>query len=200
MKPNILLDALPDAVKVDGRAFFVDADFRNFIRFEQTMKDTEMDNAKKVLLTLERFYGENIPHDVAGAFHAILWLYQLGEDVETKKKRVVKNGDVELRPKMIYDFDFDAPYIFSAFLTQYGVDLNEIPFLHWWKFHAMFQGLGEDIKICQIMSYRATDLGKIKDQKERSRIAKLKRIYALPQNLTYEEKVAQAGAAFGGFM
>ena len=48
------------------------------------------------------------------------------------------------------------------------------------------------------MGYRATDTSKIENKKERERIVRLKQIYALPQNLSFEDKVAMAGAAFGG--
>ena len=70
--------------------------------------------------------------------------------------------------------------------------------MHWWKFHALFSGLTSSTKIVEIMGYRATDLSKISDKNERARLAKLKRIYDLPVNYSYEDKVAMAGASFGG--
>ena len=103
-----------------------------------------------------------------------------------------------LKNQMIYDYEYDAPYIYGAFLAQYRVDLNDIEFLHWWKFQAMFRSLEDHNKIVKIMGYREAKLGEIKNKSERERIAKMKQIYALPQNLSFEDKVAMAGAAFGG--
>lgn len=199
MKPNLILDSLPETVTVNGREFFVDADFRTFIRFEQILIDDEKDPADKAFSILRMCYPHGRPDDIEAAFNELIVFYRCGE-LEEKRRRTAKNGDVEIRPKMIYSFEHDAPYIFAAFLTQYGVDLTDVEFLHWWKFCAMFQGLNDDAKICKIMSYRAADLSKISDKKERSRIAKLQRIYAIPQNLTREEKIASAGAVFGGLM
>ena len=39
---------------------------------------------------------------------------------------------------------YDDDYIYSAFLSQYNIDLQDIKHLHWWKFKAMFKSLNED--------------------------------------------------------
>lgn len=194
---NILLDTLPETVTVDGRVFFVDTDFRTFIIFEKILNDKSLDNRERISQWMELFFTEEIPDNVAAAIEEVLNLYRCGRPAKTERKQR-KNGNIPIREKMIYDYDYDAPYIYGAFLSQYGIDLNEIEYLHWWKFQALFRSLNSENKIVEIMSYRATDLSKIKDEKERNRIAKMQRIYAIPDNLTYEEKVAQAGAAFGG--
>lgn len=86
--------------------------------------------------------------------------------------------------------------IYTAFKTQYNIDLEEIEFLHWWKFKAMFNGLKSDNKIVEIMGYRAIDLSKIKDKEEKKRYKELKRIYALPDMRTQEQKESDFACAF----
>ena len=78
------------------------------------------------------------------------------------------------------------------------MDLQDTEYLHWWKFIALFGGLSEQAEIVKVMGYRATDLSKIKNKNERNRIARLKAIYSLPDLLSREEKIARAGAIFGG--
>jgi len=197
MSENILLDSLPETVTVDGKEYFVDTDFRTFIIFEKVIR-SDMTSKEKVTEVLELFYTEEIPKDIAEAVNQIIILYKCGEEEKKKPRKRQMNGNVELKQKMIYDYTYDAPYIFGAFLTQYHIDLNEIDYLHWWKFQAMFKSLEDHNKIVEIMGYRATDLGKIENKKERERISKMKQIYDLPQNLSFEDKVALAGAAFGG--
>ena len=68
--------------------------------------------------------------------------------------------------------------------------------LHWWKFKALFQGLKEDNKIVQIMGYRGMDLSKIKDKEERKHYKRLKKLYALPDMRTEEQKEADFAGAF----
>lgn len=197
MRYNILLDTLPETVEVDGRDFFVDTDFRTFIIFEKILKRPDLDNKQKVLQWIELCFTEEIPTDIARAIEGVLDLYRCGQP-EKPRKGPVMNGKVEIRPAMIYDYDYDAPYIYGAFLTQYGIDLNEIEYLHWWKFHALFRSLNSSNKIVEIMGYRAAELDKIENKKERARIARLKQIYAIPDAQSTEEKVAKAGMVFGG--
>lgn len=86
--------------------------------------------------------------------------------------------------------------IYSAFIETYQMDLQEIDYLHWWKFKAMFNSLNKDTKIVEIMGYRAIDLSKIKDKEEKARYRKLKKIYKLPDMRTEAQKEADFGNAF----
>lgn len=198
MSLNLLMDILPEYVKIDGEEYFIDTNFRNGIIFEKiAFSDIPIKN--KVAQLLPIFYTEQMPRNTTVAMETIIGFYSCG--VETKKDTAPqrrKNGNVVLKPKMIYDYFHDAPYIYAAFLGNYGIDLNDIEYLHWWKFHALFRGLPSSAKIVEIMGYRGTDLGRIKSKSEQERIARMKEIYALPQELSFEDKVAMAGMAFGG--
>ena len=192
------MDILPEYVNIDGEEYFIDTNFRNGIIFEKiAFSDIPIKN--KVAQLLPIFYTEQMPLNTTVAMETIIGFYSCG--VETKKDTAPqrrKNGNVVLKPKMIYDYFHDAPYIYAAFLGNYGIDLNDIEYLHWWKFHALFRGLPSSAKIVEIMGYRGTDLGRIKSKSEQERIARMKEIYALPQELSFEDKVAMAGMAFGG--
>ena len=198
MSLNLLMDILPEYVNIDGEDYFLDTNFRNGIIFEKiAFSDIPIKN--KVAQLLPIFYTEQMPRNTTVAMETIIGFYSCG--VETKKDTAPqrrKNGNVVLKPKMIYDYFHDAPYIYAAFLGNYGIDLNDIEYLHWWKFHALFRGLPSSAKIVEIMGYRGTDLGRIKSKSEQERIARMKEIYALPQELSFEDKVAMAGMAFGG--
>ena len=74
--------------------------------------------------------------------------------------------------------------------------MNEVDYLHWFKFKAMFEGLKSDNKICEIMGYRAIDINKIKDKDEKKKYRSLQRQYALPDNRTQEEKEQEFAEAF----
>lgn len=196
-KESILLDFLPETVMVDEKHYEIDSNFRTGIIFEKILNDDELDNREIVEASLSLFYKDEIPDDKKEALEAILDFYSCGTRDSREKKAHRANSVNQPR---IYDYDFDADYIFAAFLSQYGIDLNEIEYMHWWKFQALFKGLENRNKIVEIMGYRATDLGQIKDKKEKARMARLKAIYAIPENLSFEDKVARAGAAFGGMI
>ena len=174
---NLLIDKLP----TDYEGLKINTNFRSFILFELLMQDNEVSQKDKILLTLSYFFDER-PKDVKKAIEGVLWFYRCGE----KEKHSKSGGNG--KQKQIYSFEHDAKYIYSAFLDQYGIDLNEIEYLHWFKFRALFEGLKSDNKICEIMGYRAIDLNKIKDKEEKKKYRKLQREFALPDNRSKEEK------------
>lgn len=190
-----LTDALPSAVIVGGRAFPINTDFRAGIKFETLLSESRNRNDKEFLLNiLNLYYGDNIPQDVETAVREMLTFYALGNPTEESNVQTNKKTANE----RIYDFNHDAPYIYAAFQQVYGIDLIDVPHLHWWKFNALFSSLPDDCLISQIMKLRSTNLSEIKDTKERSRIAAAKAKWALPSLLTPEEKVSLAGSIFAG--
>lgn len=174
---NLLIDKLP----TEYEGLKINTNFRSFILFELLMQDNSINDKDKILLTINLFFNEPI-NDIKKAMDCVLWFYRCGEEQEK-----VKNGTNE-KKKQIYSYEHDAKLIYSAFLDQYGVDLNEIEYLHWFKFKAMFEGLKSDNKICEVMGYRAIDLSKIKNKEEKAKYRKLQRQFALPDNRTIEEK------------
>ena len=174
---NLLVDKLP----TDYEGLKINTNFRSFILFELLMQDNKIKEQDKIILTLQLFFKEP-PRDVKKAMEGILWFYRRGE-----KEKISKKGEGNSK-KQIYSYEYDAKYIYSAFLSQYGLDLNEVDNLHWFKFKALFEGLNEENKICEIMSYRSIDLNKIKDKEERKKYRRLQRQWALPDNRSVEEK------------
>ena len=183
---NLLLDRLP----IEHEGLKIDTNFRSFILFELLMQDKNVSNKDKIILTLNIFY-EEIPNDIKKAMDVILWFYSRGDTDKKRNKKEQKSGK-----EKIYSYEHDANYIYSAFLSQYGIDLNEIEYLHWWKFKSLFECLNDENKICEIMGYRAIDLSKIKDKKQKDKYKKLKSTYALPDERTEEEKEQDFADAF----
>jgi hypothetical protein len=183
---NLLIDKLP----TDYEGLKIDTNFRSFILFELLMQDSSLKKEEKIMLALNLFFKdeefENVD-EIKKAIKAILWFYTLGKS-EDKKEIKKKEKTVEKKQKAIYSFEYDSNLIYSAFLSQYRLDLNEVDYLHWWKFRSLFEGLNEENRICEIMEYRAVDLSKIKDKDQKEHYKKLKIKYALPDNRTEEEK------------
>lgn len=197
---NILIDTLPDTINVDGRDFSINTDFRTGILFEMMSNDGEMSEKDIALMTLDLYFDGPIPANLEEAYSGILWFYRCGYDppkTRTMDGQTSSDRSIEQR---IFDYEIDAPLIYAAFMSQYNIDLQDIEYLHWWKFTAMFQGLHEDERICEIMGYRAIDLSKIEDKGLRNRYAALKSKYALPNHLSVEDKITRAGNVFAGAM
>ena len=182
---NILIDKLP----CDYDGLKIDTNFRSFILFELLMQDNQIKEEEKIELSLNLFYKdmkfESID-EIKKAIKGILYIYTLGKSEEKKDDRI-KEKEYK-KQKAIYSFEHDANFIYSAFWHDYKLDLNDIDYLHWWKFRSLFEGLNDENKICEIMEYRAVDLSKIEDKKQQEYYRKLKNKFALPDNRSEEEK------------
>lgn len=180
---NILIDKLPETVEVNGQEVGVNADFRVFILFEQILRDYELDKEAKIKKCLSLFYKDN-PSNLVEAVQQMFKFYSMdfmNDFYTSNKSKVAKKN------KKLYDWDFDQAYIYSAFLSQYRIDLQEIDYLHWWKFRFLFMGLDEDNKISKIIAYRDMDTSKIKDKEEKKRYEQLKKTFAIPARISIEE-------------
>src|SRR5690625_4004961 len=91
--------------------------------------------------------------------------------------------------KKTHDLVQDAEYIYSSFMHTYNIDLFEQQGrLHWKKFKALLNGLGEDTIFSRIVGIRTAELPRGKGtSKERERLRKLKKKYALKEDDTHEE-------------
>ena len=183
---NILVDKLP----TEYEGLKVNTNFRSFILFELLMQDNKVSSKDKVILSLNLFY-DPIPQDLKKAIDGIVWFYTRGKEIKQSGNKGEKGNK-----KKIYSYEYDADYIYTAFLDQYRLDLNEIDYLHWFKFKAMFDGLKSDNKICEIMGYRAIDINKIKNKDEQKKYKKLQKEWALPDDRTEEEKERDFAEAF----
>ena len=180
---NLLLDNIDEVVENRIKINF-DTNFRIGIAFEIMMQNPKYSMRAKTYQALNLFYPEmNEIEDVKEAIDNIIWFYSCGRSEERTKKKKKKG-----RNKQIYSYVFDNDLIYSAFKNQYNVDLEEIKYLHWWKFKAMFDGLKSDNRIVEIMGYRAMDLSKIKDKDMKKYYKKMQEEYKLPDMRSEEEK------------
>lgn len=182
---NMVIDPLPDMVRVGGINVPIRTDFRVWLMLEQLLDDTEVDGNERIMLALSLCF-EDIPEDIDEAVHALIWFYRGGQPED---KRLTKMAE-RSQPKRVYDIDQDAEYIYSAFLQSYGIDLTTAN-MHWWQFRALLRSLPESCLFCKIMGYRSISLSSIKDKDERGRIAQKQALYRLRTGKSEEERVAK---------
>lgn len=187
---NLLLDNIEFVVQDKIKADF-NTDFRNAIMFELLMQNPKYSLQVKAYQSLKLFY-PNLEQvtSTEKALNDIIWFYSYSKNNKKTSQESTR------REKQIYSYEYDDELIYSAFKTQYHIDLQDIEYLHWWKFKSMFNGLNADNKIIEVMGYRAMDLSKIKDKKEKARYKKLKELYALPDMRTQEQKESDFACAF----
>ena len=185
MKPNIITEELPEEVVIDKKRYQINCDFRVGIQFEEIMNSDQSDIVK--LKKMLRLYYPRIPENIEESVNKLLWFYRGGKEEQKEEKRERYKRRSSQGPA--YSFSQDSPYIYAAFKEQYGIDLLQIEEMHWWKFLALFESLGEDTKMAKIMYYRTVSTsGMPRDQ--RAFVNEMKKAYRLDTNkkITLEER------------
>ena len=201
---NILIDYLPESVEVNGAEYEINSDFRTSILFELLMQDPEIDETEKALSAIDLYFNNESNKDkrfdtniFKGLIDAMMWFYGCGKEEAKQSKDEEIEGEEPVRHnELIYNFNFDDEYIYGAYLTQYGIDLNSIDYLHWWKFRAMMKGLDSELQFVKIMGYRAIEITSDMSKSEKKHYTKMKKLYALPDLRTEEEKERDFASTF----
>lgn len=183
---NILIDYLPTSFVINNKTYEFNSGFRESIIFTLMMQDDSLTDEEKILGALKLYY-PIIPKDTEKALEKIYWFYSKGNVEEDNKK--VKQGKriFKRNNKKAYDFEVDSDLIFTAFMSQYNINLNREN-LHWWEFMALFNSLNDDNEIVKIMNYRTIDLTSIEDKKERKMYSDLQKYYSLEDRISKEEQ------------
>lgn len=186
---NILIDKLPTKVKISNEEFQINSDFRTGILFEQMIFDVDIKDDERTELALELYFDNDFNasktiKNIQDAIEKILWFYKCGkeDDIGSTYKNT-KQG----KSKIIYDYDVDQEFIYSAFLKNYNIDLQDIDYMHWWKFRANFKAL-DNCMFSKILEYRSVDLTKIKDKERKQFYKEMQELYKIKTKIAKEEQ------------
>ena len=129
---NIILDGLPEAVKIDGSAVKINTDFRVCLKILRAFEDERLTDSEKLTVLVTLLYPD-IPENTALAISQGLKFLNMGKEPDMTRGKFPQ----------IYSFEKDAQYIYTAFQSSFNIDLSRTEYLHWWAFRSLFADLGE---------------------------------------------------------
>lgn len=179
---NFFYEAFPDTVNIRGKKISIITDFRDYIRLLDMLKCEELNTYQKMAILEDYFLDEiTIDDDAIGALTGFVIMDLDSQDKDLNEDDSDEdNSEQSGAKKNLFSYEIDYPFILSGFLRDYGIDLETVDYMHWWKFRMLFDGLSEDTEIKQRIIYRGINLSDIKDKEERKRIAKIQRRIQLP--------------------
>ena len=190
---NFFYEDLPRTVHVHGEEIPIITDFREYIRLLDMLKCEELNAMQRLTLLTQYFlYEIEVDKEAISALTEFVVM-----DFDSWQKGNEEDGiepDRHGSNKNLYSYEIDYPYILSGFLRDYGIDLETVNYLHWWKFRMLFDGLSEDTEIKQRIMYRGINLSEIKDKEERKRISKIQRSIQLPAEELTDYEIGNAFA------
>ena len=188
---NVFYEELPEALEINGREYPVITDFREWIRFSDMLK-SDIPQEFKLEFLSEMFleevpdlYTEDGIEEVMDAITSFLSLSgtefpDISSDEANSEEESEEVEYEEQRAKKAIYYEQDAPYIISAFRREYQIALLSVPYMHWWEFRMLLDGLSEESQIKKRIYWRTCDVSKM-DKKERREILKIRRSITIPE-------------------
>jgi len=174
---SILTDKPDDFVVIENKKYPIHTDFRNWIKIDSVLADGNMSYIDKIVRIFPLCF-KCLPENIGQALNAVTEFYY-------GKKRKGQNK----KSKRVYDFEYDADFIYASFMSEYGIDLQNTD-MHWHSFKALLNGLGSECIFSKVIAVRQIKLSDV-PEKQRRVYAKLKQIYALPGCYENEEDIAE---------
>lgn len=175
---NILYEALPNAIEIDGQEYEINSDFRSCLKIITAFEDGELTDVEKQMILIKILYKE-VPVSLEQAILKGIKFLNGGKD-EAKE---------ESGPRL-YSFEQDASYIMAAFKQTHNIDLDTAD-LHWWKFMALFMDLGPDTTFSNLVSLRKRIKTGKATKEERQAAREIWDIFNIPEHHTIEEREAE---------
>ena len=176
---SFLTEPISDSVDFNGRKYLIYAPFDNVLEVQKLFREEELPDLLKIqqalkMLTVNSRKAVQMPPKAMQAL-----LREIFEKcINTQRRPEVRGG----KPSVL-DFDYDAEYIYTSFMLDYGIDLIDMQGrLHWKKFISLFHGLSEQTKIREVMRIRSMEVPRFtgKNGKLIQEIQEMKSYYALP--------------------
>ena len=169
--------ALPYSFEFEGREYGLNLSFDNVLKVLGLFRDRVLSSYEKYEFALAMLINDKKSPPVKAA-------EVIFNDYISLNKNKCSSGNLRL-----FDFEQDSIYIYSSFMTDYGIDLfEEQNKLHWWKFISLFQGLSDKTKMREVMNIRQRPVPEPNkyNAEEIRRLYELKEYYAL--NISQEER------------
>lgn len=182
-----MIGVLPETLSVNGVNYPIRTDYRNVLQVFEAFSDLELEEWEKwvvaVCLLFEDFHSadevlaavEN-GFDIHTAGTQIAWFIFAGKETDRQEELPT------------YSWEKDEQMIFSAVNKVAGMEVRELPYMHWWTFLGYFNEVGEGIFSFVVGIREKLNKGKKLEPHEREFYSKNKEMIKVERAKTLEEK------------
>lgn len=166
-----MLGQLPKTLRINGKSYRIRSDFRNILRIFEAFADKNLSDKEKMYVCLQRMYidFQAIPFDdYKEAYEQVYWFIGCGKPEEKRP------------PVRTFNWIKDEPLMFPAVNKAAGMEVREVPYLHWWTFMGYFESIDADSLFGTVLSIRQKKArGKKLEKNEREFLQNNKALMAL---------------------
>ncbi len=172
----------PEYVKIDDKKYKINTDFRVALRCNEIAQDDTISDTERALAIIYLLFGDEGYDDKKNHQQLLKLAIKFLKCGEEKEEISNDKPDMDLLQ--------DYRLIEASFKSDYGISLKNEN-MHWWDFYTYLNGLTDNCVLNRVREIRTYDTSTIKNYKERNKIKKLQKQFALKekeQPLTEEQK------------
>ena len=167
----------PEYVSIQGQKVKIKTDYQTALRAFDVI-NSDVGEYERALAVLYIMYGKIPEVELQTEYLEMAQKFlQCGKTYEEQK---------EIEPDM--DFSYDSAFISASFMSDYHINLNDCPNMHFWQFCELITGLTDKCILSRVREIRTCNIEDYAE-KDRSAIRKAKAELALPQRLTREQQL-----------
>lgn len=169
----------PTKMEANGHIYKINTDYRIALACFKAIYDSEINDVERFYAVETLLLGENVLEEDE----------KILQNKIEKYLRCGKNDNISEDEK---DFDYiqDEEITRTSIRQCYHLNLNEIPYMHWYEYNELISGLTNESLLNNIRDLRNYDLSEVTDEKQKQKIIKAQERVALKEIYikTKEEK------------
>ena len=174
----------PEYAEINGKQYKIDTDYRTALRCFEVVNDETI-------------------HDYERALAIVYLLFDIVPETDEELEQFLEKAKIYLQcgkepeksKEIDMDFQQDAGYIMSSFMSDYHININETN-MHFWQYIDLIEGLTDNCVLNRIREIRNYDVSKEKDTKRRNEIIEAKKRVALKKNNHTKEQNEMANKVY----
>lgn len=185
MFTNIFVDDLPH----EWNGFEIETDFSTGILISECLQDESLTEWERMGVACNLLFANGMPSDANECAMALKWwMGAWNTDNIQKEKTKVET----------MNFTADQWRIYSAFLSQYRIDLNTAH-LHFWLFMGLLQNLSE-CALTKVIEIRSMKITSRMTKEQKDRISSAQTTYQIHKQVMSEEEEKESSEEVNDFL
>ena len=160
----------PTKMEANGHIYKINTDYRIALACFKAIYDPEINDVERFYAVETLLLGENVLEEDE----------KILQNKIEKYLRCGKNDNINEDEK---DFDYiqDEEITRTSIRQCYHLNLNEIPYMHWYEYNELISGLTNESLLNNIRDLRNYDLNEVTDEKQKQKIIKAQERMALKE-------------------
>ena len=160
----------PTKMEANGHIYEINTDYRVALNCLRYLKRNDLSLVERAMIVEILLLGENV--DINDS-----------DILQNKIQTYLRCGRDEMgsEEKLTYDYIQDETLTKTSIRQCYHFNLNEVPYLHWYEYNELIEGLTDDAIIVKYRQIRGKNPTEIKDEKERQKLIEMQEKIAIKE-------------------